>query len=187
MLLGNNMFDWLMCPLHVNVISALQSAVPWCLTNLSSVGTGDQGLEGRGRIHLPRAGNSNRHSKGTELCLLALAMKSSSSALFPTWSLLTPPDPSRLDRLVEERAGQRDGKPCLTSACCFVPVCSSPQWDYVEPKYREALLRNKDDGEFWYFPIDHFVYCVFCSCSLWKKKSHLGSSLLLVMAQGTLC
>nr|XP_021140491.1 calpain-13 isoform X4 [Columba livia]XP_021140493.1 calpain-13 isoform X4 [Columba livia]XP_021140494.1 calpain-13 isoform X4 [Columba livia]XP_021140495.1 calpain-13 isoform X4 [Columba livia]XP_021140496.1 calpain-13 isoform X4 [Columba livia]XP_021140497.1 calpain-13 isoform X4 [Columba livia]XP_021140498.1 calpain-13 isoform X4 [Columba livia]XP_021140499.1 calpain-13 isoform X4 [Columba livia]XP_021140500.1 calpain-13 isoform X4 [Columba livia] len=26
---------------------------------------------------------------------------------------------------------------------------NSPQWDYVEPKYREALLRNKDDGEFW--------------------------------------
>ncbi|XP_015478651.1 calpain-13-like isoform X1 [Parus major] len=25
----------------------------------------------------------------------------------------------------------------------------SPQWDRVEPKYREALLRNKDDGEFW--------------------------------------
>ncbi|KAL2305889.1 hypothetical protein Nmel_003782 [Mimus melanotis] len=30
---------------------------------------------------------------------------------------------------------------------------NSPQWDRVEPKYREALLRNKDDGEFWYFPI----------------------------------
>ncbi|KFQ51170.1 Calpain-13, partial [Nestor notabilis] len=26
---------------------------------------------------------------------------------------------------------------------------NSPQWDHVEPKYREALLRNKDDGEFW--------------------------------------
>ncbi|XP_064271399.1 calpain-13 isoform X3 [Passer domesticus] len=26
---------------------------------------------------------------------------------------------------------------------------NSPQWDRVEPKYREALLRNKDDGEFW--------------------------------------
>ncbi|XP_074945986.1 calpain-13 [Phalacrocorax aristotelis] len=25
----------------------------------------------------------------------------------------------------------------------------SPQWKYVEPKCREALLRNKDDGEFW--------------------------------------
>ncbi|XP_052662686.1 calpain-13-like isoform X2 [Harpia harpyja] len=25
----------------------------------------------------------------------------------------------------------------------------SPQWDHVEPKCREALLRNKDDGEFW--------------------------------------
>ncbi|XP_071404164.1 calpain-13 [Pithys albifrons albifrons] len=25
----------------------------------------------------------------------------------------------------------------------------SPQWNDVEPKYREALLRNKDDGEFW--------------------------------------
>ncbi|XP_061846351.1 calpain-13 [Colius striatus] len=25
----------------------------------------------------------------------------------------------------------------------------SPQWDHVEPKYREELLRNKDDGEFW--------------------------------------
>ncbi|RLW06958.1 hypothetical protein DV515_00004129, partial [Chloebia gouldiae] len=24
----------------------------------------------------------------------------------------------------------------------------SPQWDHVEPKYRETLLRNKDDGEF---------------------------------------
>lgn len=27
MLLGNNTFDWLMCPLHVNAISALQSAM----------------------------------------------------------------------------------------------------------------------------------------------------------------
>uniref|UniRef100_A0A803VZC8 Calpain 13 n=1 Tax=Ficedula albicollis TaxID=59894 RepID=A0A803VZC8_FICAL len=26
---------------------------------------------------------------------------------------------------------------------------NSRQWDHVEPKYREALLRNKDDGEFW--------------------------------------
>ncbi|KAM9564855.1 calpain-13 isoform 3-T4 [Guaruba guarouba] len=26
---------------------------------------------------------------------------------------------------------------------------NSPQWDHVESKYREALLRNKDDGEFW--------------------------------------
>ncbi|XP_066403864.1 calpain-13-like [Molothrus aeneus] len=26
---------------------------------------------------------------------------------------------------------------------------NSPQWDRVEPKYREAFLRNKDDGEFW--------------------------------------
>ncbi|KFO05355.1 Calpain-13, partial [Balearica regulorum gibbericeps] len=25
----------------------------------------------------------------------------------------------------------------------------SPQWDHVEPKCREDLLRNKDDGEFW--------------------------------------
>ncbi|XP_053916847.1 calpain-13 isoform X2 [Cuculus canorus] len=25
----------------------------------------------------------------------------------------------------------------------------SSQWDHVEPKYRETLLRNKDDGEFW--------------------------------------
>ncbi|NXX11010.1 CAN13 protein, partial [Podargus strigoides] len=25
----------------------------------------------------------------------------------------------------------------------------SPQWDHVEPKFREALLRDKDDGEFW--------------------------------------
>ncbi|XP_058275868.1 calpain-13 isoform X2 [Hirundo rustica] len=25
----------------------------------------------------------------------------------------------------------------------------SPQWIYVDPEYREALLRNKDDGEFW--------------------------------------
>ncbi|XP_035759556.1 calpain-13 [Egretta garzetta] len=25
----------------------------------------------------------------------------------------------------------------------------SPQWDHVEPKFREALLRNKNDGEFW--------------------------------------
>ncbi|KFW87666.1 Calpain-13, partial [Phalacrocorax carbo] len=25
----------------------------------------------------------------------------------------------------------------------------SPQWKYVDPKCREALLRNKDDGEFW--------------------------------------
>ncbi|XP_066034231.1 calpain-13 [Chamaea fasciata] len=25
----------------------------------------------------------------------------------------------------------------------------SPQWDRVDPEYREALLRNKDDGEFW--------------------------------------
>ncbi|XP_059696717.1 calpain-13 isoform X3 [Haemorhous mexicanus] len=26
---------------------------------------------------------------------------------------------------------------------------NSPHWDRVEPNYREALLRNKDDGEFW--------------------------------------
>ncbi|XP_056344106.1 calpain-13 isoform X2 [Oenanthe melanoleuca] len=26
---------------------------------------------------------------------------------------------------------------------------NSRQWDRVEPKYRDALLRNKDDGEFW--------------------------------------
>ncbi|NXT21107.1 CAN13 protein, partial [Syrrhaptes paradoxus] len=26
---------------------------------------------------------------------------------------------------------------------------NSSQWDHVEPKWREALLRNKDDGEFW--------------------------------------
>ncbi|XP_050828369.1 calpain-13 [Serinus canaria] len=26
---------------------------------------------------------------------------------------------------------------------------NSPHWDRVEPDYREALLRNKDDGEFW--------------------------------------
>ncbi|XP_074434314.1 calpain-13 [Larus michahellis] len=26
---------------------------------------------------------------------------------------------------------------------------NSPQWDHVEPQYREAYLRNKDDGEFW--------------------------------------
>ncbi|NXT85135.1 CAN13 protein, partial [Zapornia atra] len=25
----------------------------------------------------------------------------------------------------------------------------SPQWDHVDPKCREDLLRNKDDGEFW--------------------------------------
>ncbi|NXY13854.1 CAN13 protein, partial [Atrichornis clamosus] len=25
----------------------------------------------------------------------------------------------------------------------------SPKWDHVESKYREALLRNKEDGEFW--------------------------------------
>ncbi|XP_076190827.1 calpain-13 isoform X5 [Aptenodytes patagonicus] len=25
----------------------------------------------------------------------------------------------------------------------------SPQWDHVEPKFREALFRNKADGEFW--------------------------------------
>ncbi|KFW77039.1 Calpain-13, partial [Manacus vitellinus] len=31
----------------------------------------------------------------------------------------------------------------------------SPQWDYVEPKYREALLRDKDDGEFW-MSCEHF-------------------------------
>lgn len=59
---------------------------------------------------------------------------------------------------IEEWAGQRDGELCLTSVCWFVPVCSSPQWDHVEPEYREALLRNKDDGEFWYFRIDSSVY-----------------------------
>ena len=177
MLLGNNTLDWLMCPLRVNVISVLQSTMPWCLTNLSSMGTGDQGLEGR--IPHPRVGNSDRHRKGAELCLLALAMKVSSTVLFPTCRLLTPPDPSWLDGLVR-------GKLCLTSACWFVSFCSSPQWDHVEPKCREALLRNKDDGEFWYFPIDSSVYQVFSLCSLWKE-SHLGSSLILVMAQGTQC
>lgn len=42
MLLGNNTFDWVMCSLRVSVISVLQSAMPWCLTNPSSMGTGDQ-------------------------------------------------------------------------------------------------------------------------------------------------
>ncbi|NXX63583.1 CAN13 protein, partial [Scopus umbretta] len=26
---------------------------------------------------------------------------------------------------------------------------NSPEWDHVERRFREALLRNKDDGEFW--------------------------------------
>lgn len=60
MLLGNNTFDWLICPLHVNVKSALQSAMPWYLTNLSSMETGDWVLEGRSRGSSPSQGEQLR-------------------------------------------------------------------------------------------------------------------------------
>lgn len=56
MLLGNNIVNWLMCPLHVDVISALRNIKPWYLTNLFSVGTGDKCSEGRGKIPHPRTG-----------------------------------------------------------------------------------------------------------------------------------
>lgn len=97
----------------------------------------------------PTPGWQLRHSKGTEFDFLALAIKVSHTVLFPVcWFLLIPHDLT--DWLEEEAKGE---KLCLTS-CWFVLLCSSPEWDSVEPKYREALLRNKDDGEFWYFPID---------------------------------
>lgn len=171
MLLGNNTFDWLMCPLHVNVISALQSAMPWYLTNLSSMGTGDRGLEGRGRgFPIPGwATQTGRAKTQSSVCWPWLwryrAQSCSHRAVCSP--LLIPYD---LMGWLEEWAGQRGGKLCFTSACWFVPVCSSPQWDHVEPKFREALFRNKADGEFWYFPIDPSVYQVFCSHSLWKKE-----------------
>lgn len=56
MLLGNNIVNWLMCPLHVDVISALRNIKSWYLTNLFSVGTGDKCSEGRGKIPHPRTG-----------------------------------------------------------------------------------------------------------------------------------
>lgn len=90
MLLGNNTFDWVMCSLRVSMISVLQSAMPWCFTNPSSMGTGDQA---GGQDSSPQGGQL-RHSKGTELYLLALAMKVSSTVLFLMCSLFTSPDPS---------------------------------------------------------------------------------------------
>ncbi|OXB82815.1 UNVERIFIED_CONTAM: hypothetical protein H355_010385 [Colinus virginianus] len=34
----------------------------------------------------------------------------------------------------------------------------SSEWDHVEPEIKEELYRKKNDGEFWYFPTDPFVY-----------------------------
>lgn len=30
---------------------------------------------------------------------------------------------------------------------CF--VCSAPEWNYVDPKQKQALDKQVDDGEFW--------------------------------------
>ncbi|XP_032538542.1 calpain-13-like isoform X1 [Chiroxiphia lanceolata] len=65
----------------------------------------------------------------------------------------------------------------------------SPQWDYVEPKYREALLRDKDDGEFW-MSCEHFQeqfsWLYICNntptfldfgdqhCTTWSLERHIS-------------
>ncbi|XP_064504100.1 calpain-13 isoform X3 [Pseudopipra pipra] len=65
----------------------------------------------------------------------------------------------------------------------------SPQWDYVEPKYREALLRDKDDGEFW-MSCEHFQeqfsWVYICNntpsfldfgdqhCTTWSLERHIN-------------
>ncbi|KAJ7397889.1 calpain-13-like isoform X1 [Pitangus sulphuratus] len=65
----------------------------------------------------------------------------------------------------------------------------SPQWDHVEPKYREALLRNKDDGEFWMscenFQ-EQFSWVYICNntptfldfgdqrCTTWSLEKHIN-------------
>ncbi|XP_048155742.1 calpain-13 [Corvus hawaiiensis] len=65
----------------------------------------------------------------------------------------------------------------------------SPQWNCVEPKYREALLRNKDDGEFWMscenFQ-EQFSWLYICNstptfldfgdehCTTWSLNSHIN-------------
>ncbi|XP_074720969.1 calpain-13-like [Strix uralensis] len=70
------------------------------------------------------------------------------------------------------------------------PWCDdSPQWDHVEPKCREALLRNKDDGEFWMscenFQ-EQFSWLYICNntptfldfgdqhCTKWSVDSHIS-------------
>lgn len=62
MLLGNNTFDWVMCSVHIKVISVLQGAVPWCLTHPSSMGTGDQG-RGTGFLTPERAAQAQQRHK----------------------------------------------------------------------------------------------------------------------------
>lgn len=54
MLLGNNIVNWLMCPLHVDVISALRNIKPWYLTNLFSVGQVTSAL--RAEVRFPILG-----------------------------------------------------------------------------------------------------------------------------------
>lgn len=130
MLLGNNTFDWLMCPLHVNVKSALQSAMPWYLTNLSSMETGDWVLEGRSRGSSPSQGEQLRYSRGTELLLLVLAMKVLSTVLFPMCSLLNPPEPSWLDG-PDRGMGLRKRWKIVPHIC--VLICSCLQFSSVGP------------------------------------------------------
>ncbi|KAM9241018.1 calpain-13-like [Leptosomus discolor] len=66
---------------------------------------------------------------------------------------------------------------------------NSPQWDHVEPKCRESLLRNKDDGEFWMscknFQ-EQFSWLYICNstptfldfgdqqCTTWSVDSHIN-------------
>lgn len=78
-------------------------------------------------------------------------------------SYLTPLDPSQFDEL-GRGIDWKDGNLYLSQL--FVPVCSSPEWDYVEPEIKEELYRKKNDGEFWYFPTDPFVYQAFSLCLL---------------------
>ncbi|XP_074025117.1 calpain-13 [Numenius arquata] len=65
----------------------------------------------------------------------------------------------------------------------------SPQWDHVEPQYREAYLRNKDDGEFWMSCEDfqeQFSWLYICNstptfldfgdqhCTTWSVDRHVN-------------
>lgn len=85
---------------------------------------------------IPRVGDSDRYSKGAELCLLALAMKVSSTVPFPTCSLLTPPDPSWLDRLVRGTGWPERWKIvlhiCLLICSCLQLSSVGPCWASIQ-------------------------------------------------------
>lgn len=75
-----------MYTLHVSVVSVNQSALAWCLSNLSSMGTGGQ----ESVEDSPPQDGQLRHSKGTEFDLLACE----GITHRPVASLFIPPDPS---------------------------------------------------------------------------------------------